>query len=173
MRVYRSAYRSAYRACKQAGWWRRGTNRAARLTRADTTCDETMLAWQASLRAGRRGARRRGIGRRGLGRRGARRGGPGGGCGGTWIGVASTMAGERMEVASYRKIPTGCELTDQKFRSMQINYPKRRLSRRQRCRPTHSRRPLMTHTRPFKFGEEQRTRSPVCGFSTLRINTRI
>ena len=85
------AYRSAYRACKQAGWWRRGTNGAARLTRADTTCDETMLAWQASLRAGRRGARRRGIGRHGLGRRGARRGGPGGGRGGTWVGDASTM----------------------------------------------------------------------------------
>ena len=45
---------------KQGGWWRRGTNGAARLTRADTTCDETMVAWRASRRqAWRRQAWRR------------------------------------------------------------------------------------------------------------------
>ena len=84
--VYRSAYRSAYRAGKQAGWWRRGTNGAARLTRADTTCDETMVAWRASRRqAWRRQAWRIQARRRQarVGRLGARRGGPGGARGGT------------------------------------------------------------------------------------------
>ena len=37
-------------AGKQAGRWRRGASGAARFTRADTTCDETMEAWQASRR---------------------------------------------------------------------------------------------------------------------------
>eukprot|EP00964_Phaeocystis_antarctica_P091042 scaffold58325_cov42-Phaeocystis_antarctica.AAC.1 len=34
-------------AGKQAGRWRRGASGAARFTRADTTCGETMEAWQA------------------------------------------------------------------------------------------------------------------------------
>ena len=33
-------------AGKQAGRWWRGTNGAARFTRADATCDETMEVWQ-------------------------------------------------------------------------------------------------------------------------------
>eukprot|EP00964_Phaeocystis_antarctica_P018337 scaffold10128_cov60-Phaeocystis_antarctica.AAC.2 len=37
-------------AGKQAGRWRRGASGAARFTRADTTCGETMEAWQASRR---------------------------------------------------------------------------------------------------------------------------
>ena len=50
---------------KQAGRWRRGASGTARGTRADTTCDATMVAWH---RAGRHGAGRRGAGRRGAGR---------------------------------------------------------------------------------------------------------
>eukprot|EP00964_Phaeocystis_antarctica_P081284 scaffold50840_cov83-Phaeocystis_antarctica.AAC.1 len=47
-------------AGKQAGRWWRGTNGAARFTRVDATCDETMEVWQASRRqAWRRQAWRR------------------------------------------------------------------------------------------------------------------
>jgi len=47
-------------AGKQAGLWRRGASGAARFTRADATCDETMEVWQASRRqAWRRQAWRR------------------------------------------------------------------------------------------------------------------
>eukprot|EP00964_Phaeocystis_antarctica_P063074 scaffold37830_cov55-Phaeocystis_antarctica.AAC.3 len=73
-----------------AGWWRRGTNGAARLTCADTTCDETMVAWQA---ASRRQVWRRQAGRQAWPRqawreaRWARRWTRGG----TWVGVASMM----------------------------------------------------------------------------------
>ena len=70
--------------------------------------------------AGRRGTGRRGhgrrAGRRGLGRRGARRGGPGGGRGGTWVGVASMMrvkggGGELTTIL----FSTGCELAELKY----------------------------------------------------------
>eukprot|EP00964_Phaeocystis_antarctica_P031098 scaffold17597_cov61-Phaeocystis_antarctica.AAC.3 len=113
-----------------------------------------MLAWQASLRAGRRGARRRGIGRRGLGRRGARRGGPRGGRGGTWVGVASTT-GERMDMASCRKIPTSCELTEKSSAKTQVPKYANKLPEATAVAAAA----LTIHTRPLKFGEEQRTRS--------------
>ena len=44
--------RTSRSAGKQAAWRRRGTNGAACLTRADTTCDETMVAWQGIAQAG-------------------------------------------------------------------------------------------------------------------------
>ena len=56
---------AAHRAGKQAGRWQRGANGAARFTRADTTCDETMVqAWRSRKQARRRQARRGGVARR-------------------------------------------------------------------------------------------------------------
>ena len=68
--------RTSRSAGKQAAWRRRGTNGAACLTRADTTCDETMVAWQGIAQAGiaQAGVAHAGVAQAGVVQAGAARG---------------------------------------------------------------------------------------------------